>query len=231
MLLGLICARGGSKGLPGKNIKPLNGLPLIAYSIKAALESGVVDKLIVSTDSKEIADVAMQYGAEVPFMRPDELATDTALSADVVYHAMTYIEQNETQYDRLLLLQPTSPLRKPEDIRNAVKLFNEKQCKSVIGVSKACQHPSSFFQLKNREIIEYDKVKKMANVNRQELEDFYKINGAIYLVDWSYFKQSKSFYSENTIAYIMASEKSIDIDDINDFEYAEFLLKRSGNRI
>lgn len=228
-MLALIPARGGSKGLTNKNIKLLNGKPLIAYSIEAANTSNGVSRVIVSTDSKEIAGIAQEYGAEVPFLRPDKLAKDETKSIDVYKYVLNELHRREGRfYDEFMILQPTSPLREAEDIDNAINLFIAKNADSVISY---CQehHP-----IKWHKFITPDG--KFSNIfedsisNRQEERPTYFPNGAIYI-----FKSDLIFkdlyYSENSYAYIMDRNKSVDIDTIEDFEYAEWIFKRRNIKI
>ncbi len=225
-ILGIVIAREGSRGLPGKNIKLLNGKPLIAYSVEAAINSGVIDKLIVSTDSDKIADTAAEFGADIPFKRPDSLASDNADSMDAVLHAMDHAEKNNEKYSHVFMFQPTSPLRTANDIRASVELMESSSSISVIGVKPAPHHPATYFTLGEDRIIAYDKVEKMSHVNRQELKQHYKINGAVYCAEWEAVKEHKTWYFNSTVAYIMPAERSIDIDDLFDFEVAEMLLKQ-----
>jgi len=222
-VLGLIPARGGSKGLPRKNIKPLLGKPLIAYTIEQALASKHLDRVIVSTDSEEIAEVSRKYGAEVPFMRPKELATDEAKSINVVLHVIKWMEENDKSYDLLMLLQPTSPLRTVEDIDKAIELLLEKEANAIISVCEVEQHSYWSNVLPPDGCMKNFIRPEVTNKNRQELPLFYRLNGAIYLVYWDYLKQEKTFFGDKTFAYIMPRERSIDIDEEIDFILAELI--------
>ena len=225
-MLAIIPARGGSKGLPGKNIKLLNGKPLIAYTIEAAMAAKKISRIIVSTDSRQIAKVAMDYGAESPFLRPEHLATDTALSIDIYDYTLSEIEKQEAvKIEKFMVLQPTSPLRTAEDIDNAIELFNTKSADSVISY---CQeyHPIKW----HRYVTNEGKLKNIFEEtlnNRQEERPSYFPNGAIYIIRRDLIKK-RSYISDNSYAYIMDKKKSIDIDTIEDFEYAEFLLKNKN---
>lgn len=223
-ILALIPARGGSKGVPGKNIKQIAGKPLIVWTIEAALQSQWLDKVIVSTDSEEIASIARKAGAEVPFLRPEYLAHDAAKGIDVVLHAIRWFEAQNEQYDLLLLLQPTSPLRTVQDIENAIRLLFEKKAKAIVSVCEN-EHPPYWsntlppdHSMKN--FIDFKAIK-----NRQELPTFYRLNGAIYLSEIDYLKANNGFWGEQTYAYIMPKERSVDIDSLLDFKLAELLLK------
>lgn len=222
-MIALIPARGGSKGLPGKNIKLLKGKPLIGYTIEAALKSKKISRVIVSTDCKKIAAVAMEYGAEVPFMRPSFLATDTATSLDVYKYTFEKLQKEEgIKVNNFIILQPTSPLRTNVHIDEAITLFEENQAESVISFCKE-NHPIFWHKFINKkggfeDIFEGDFIK-----NRQEIRETYYPNGAIYVFDKSILKSGK-YYTENSYAYIMEREASIDIDNIEDFRYCECLI-------
>lgn len=228
-MIAIIPARGGSKGLPGKNIKPLNGKPMIAYTIEAALNSKGISRVIVSTDDEEIAKVAKEYGAEVPFMRPAHLATDEAKSIDVFKFTISELEKKSHQIPHFMVLQPTSPLRDSKDIDEAIALFNTKKAENVISFCEE-DHPIFWHKYitkegKFEEIFEGDFIK-----NRQEIKKTYRPNGAIYIFSKKTL-ETQNYYSENTFAYIMDKKNSIDVDTIDDFEYAEFLLKKRNDRL
>lgn len=228
--LAVIPARGGSKGLPGKNFKLMNGKPLIAYTIQAALESGVFDYVIVSTDSKEIAEIAKENGAMVPFMRPDELAGDAASSDAAIMHALRFMEEaNGEEIGYVCKLQPTSPLRTAEDIRGAFALLSEKNANSIVSVCE-CEHSPLWTGVIADDLrIDNFMSKQLAVTNRQELQNYYRLNGAIYISKVESFKKNECFFGENSIAYIMTREHSVDIDDILDFKFAELLLNEREN--
>lgn len=222
--MGLIPARGGSKGLQGKNILPLSGKPLIAWTIEQSLTSKYLDRVVVSTDAEEIAAVARSYGAEVPFVRPPELSTDQAKAIDVILHAIEYFSVRGESYDLVMLLQPTSPLRAVQDIDNAVELLFSKEAQSVVSVCEAEHHPYGMNMLPPDGSLEDFLKSEANNSNRQELPVFFRINGAIYLAYIAYLQAQKSFVGKDTFAYIMPRERSVDIDSIFDFKFAEFLL-------
>lgn len=223
-MIAIIPARGGSKGLPGKNIKPLNGKPLIAYTIECALKSEKISHVVVSTDSNEIAEIALKYGAEVPFLRPDYLATDEAKAIDnYIYTIHRLSEFYNEDIDSFIVLQPTSPLRLPEDIDGAITMFQEKQADSVISYTQEA-HPIFWHKYMDEE-------GRLINIfddtlaNRQDLQKSYYPNGAIYVFKKSIIERGL-YYTKNTFAYIMPRNRSIDIDYIEDFQYAEFLLSQ-----
>lgn len=224
-MIAIIPARGGSKGLPGKNIRPLNGKPLIAYAVEAALKAKHIDRVIISTDDEEIARVAVLYGAELPFMRPAELASDTAMAVDnYIYTVGRLEEESGKTIDAFVVLQPTSPLRIAEDIDGAVELFEQKKADSVISYTQEA-HPISWHKYLDDEGRFIDILD--ANIkNRQDNRISYYPNGAVYVFRTSMIRNRK-YYTEKSYAYIMPRTRSVDIDFIEDFEYAEFLLKRS----
>ena len=226
-IIALIPARGGSKGLPRKNIKPLLGKPLIAWTIEQALASKYLDKILVSTDDSEIAKISKNYGAEVPFMRPKELAEDNAKGIDVVLHTIDWLEENDQrkQYDLLMLLQPTSPLRKSEDIDNAIELLFLKEAKAIVSVCEVDHHPLWANTLPENGCMKNFIRKEIMNKNRQELPVYYRLNGAIYLAYCNYIKKCRSFIGKKTFAYIMPKSRSVDIDDEIDFKLVEILIK------
>ncbi|MBR5637905.1 MAG: acylneuraminate cytidylyltransferase family protein [Pseudobutyrivibrio sp.] len=228
-MIAFIPARGGSKGLPGKNIKPLNGKPLIAYAIDAAKASKYIDRVIVTTDDEEIAAVAKQYGAEVPFMRPAELASDTATAVDVYIHASEFV-MNETgePVDKFMVLLPTAPLRTTAHIDGAVEAFNQHGADTLISVTEAETPPSWYMNMDGRGCIANAGFgMKGAIVNNRQVNDAYYIpNGAIYILDYKLLKEKRTYYSDNTYGYVMSRIESIDIDNIDDFEYAQFLMNK-----
>jgi N-acylneuraminate cytidylyltransferase/CMP-N,N'-diacetyllegionaminic acid synthase len=229
-VLGVIPARGGSKGIPNKNIKLLAGKPLIRYTIDAARNSGVFDSLIISTDSQQIANVAREAGASVPFMRPGELANDTAKGIDVLHHAMDWHEKNNRVYDWIMLLQPTSPLRSVSDISGACDLMLERRAKAVVSVCLTDHHPVFSNTLPADLCMASFLRPDAVNLNRQDLPLYYRLNGAIYLAEWNYIRDHSSWYGPATYAYVMPGERSIDIDRPIDFVFAEALLMTGSSR-
>lgn len=226
-MIALIPARGGSKGLPNKNIKLLNGKPLIAYTIEAALQAKEISRVIVSTDYENIKEVALEYGAEVPFLRPDSLATDSSSSLDVFRYTINRLEEEgNIVINNFVVLQPTSPLRTSKHIEEAIVLFKEKGANAVVSYCK--EYHSIFWHKK------IDHNGKIINIfegnfskNRQEIQETYFPNGAIYVFDKNYIFSTKD-YSKDCYAYIMDRKYSIDIDTMDDFLYAEFLMKRNS---
>jgi CMP-N,N'-diacetyllegionaminic acid synthase len=226
-ILGVIPARGGSKGVKDKNLFPIAGKSLICYTIEAALSSGL-HKVIVSTDSDKIADVARSSGVEVPFRRPDDLATDTAKSLDVAMHALKTMEQlDKTKYDALMLLQPTAPFRKKEHIDRAISLLrNNPDASSVISVVDVlAHHPARMKYIEDGWLIDPPFCEAYENQNRQELRPMYIRNGAIYLTRRDTLLQH-SYKGAKSLALVMTPEASVNIDNLRDFEFAEWTYQK-----
>jgi CMP-N-acetylneuraminic acid synthetase len=226
-VLGIIPARGGSKGLPGKNIKLLNGIPLIAYTIKEAIKSKL-EECIVTTDSEEIASISRLYGGNVPFIRPIEIATDNASSIDVVLHALNFMKEHKNkEYDAIMLLQPTTPFRDSEDINQALDLLIKSDADSVISVtSVGGTHPARMKFIKDGNLIDPPFVEEFEGQNRQELKPMFIRNGGIYLTRINTIKNG-SFKGDISKAYVMPEKKSVNIDNIDDFEFAEWLMTKN----
>ncbi|MDP8230768.1 MAG: acylneuraminate cytidylyltransferase family protein [Candidatus Gorgyraea atricola] len=223
-VLSLISARGGSKRLPGKNIRDIAGKPLIAWTIEQAKNSKYIDRVIVSTDDRKISEVATRYGADMPFLRPWELAKDDSKGIDVAVHAIEWMEKNNTPYDLLILLQPTSPLRRSVDIDKAIESIFLKNASAIVSVCETEHHPFWANILPENGCMKNFLDKRIVNKNRQELPLFYRLNGAIYIAYADYIKSHKTFFGNKTYAYIMPTERSVDIDSEIDIKFAEFLL-------
>ena len=222
--IAIIPARSGSKGLKDKNIKLLDGKPLMAYTIEAALKSGVFADVMVSTDSEIYADIAKKLGASVPFLRSEETATDKASSWDMAEEVMSGYAGIGKYYDTFCLLQPTSPLRTSNHIKEAYDLFYEKASVAVVSVCEAEHSPLWCGQLP--ESHEMDGFIQMDNMKqRQAGGKFYRLNGAIYIVDYAKFKENRYLYREGSFAYVMDQYASVDIDNEMDFKFAEMLVK------
>ena len=222
--LGLITARGGSKGIHRKNLVPLGGRPLISYTIEAALESGVLDRLIVSTDDAEIGEVSRELGAETPYVRPAYLSGDLHPSYPVVVHALEWMAEHEDYHpDYVMLMQPTSPLRTVSDIRNAMAIAREKDADGVISVYQPKQHPLWMFELtQDGRFADFDPYARELT-RRQSLKPQYMLNGAIYLVRSSVILRQDHFYTDRTYALIMPRERSMDIDTAIDVRTVEVI--------
>lgn len=225
-IIGIIPARGGSKGIRNKNIKYLAGKPLIVYSIEAALKSKYVDRTFVSTENEEIARIAMKYDVGM-INRPTELAKDETPTIDVIFHTLQVLKAGNFEPKIVVLLQPTSPLRNARDIDNALELFMRNDCESVVSVGEAKHSPYWSFKIEDKYLkpIFGEKYLKM---RRQELPKVYVPNGAIYISTTETLYKYKSFYCSKTIPYVMPWERSVDIDDEIDFILAELLIKRYG---
>jgi CMP-N,N'-diacetyllegionaminic acid synthase len=233
-VIAIIPARSGSKGLTGKNIKPLCGKPLIAWSIEAGLGSQYIDEVMVTTDSEEIATIARKYGASVPFIRPAELASDTATTMDVIRHVIDFYQSNlNKDFDYTILLEPTSPLRVKEDIDNAiVRLSENPQATSVVGICKTeSQHPAFLIKKNiNNFLVGYENL-DMKILRRQDINDVYFFEGSVYVADTANLLKKNTFYHENTLGYEFPKWKSIEIDDLDDFIMVEALMTYKRKQI
>ena len=229
-VLFLITARGGSKGVPGKNLREIGGIPLVGFKANSARKSKYCSRLIISTDSQEIQEVARSYGAEVPFTRPAELATDTASSVDVVLHAMKYIESNTDEtYDALMLLEPSSPFATPIDYDNAVGLMSQNQANAVVGVKPMEVHSSKQGPLDPKSRIRRPvDLKQQGYYRRQDDQQEFTLNGALYLLRWDFFKERQRIVADpdTTYAYVMERAYSIEIDQTIDLAWAQFLVEK-----
>ena len=231
-ILGIITARGGSKGILGKNIKLLGGKPLIAYTIEAAQKSGVFDRIILTTDDEKIADVARAHGCEVPFMRPKELAGDDTPTMPVVKHALSWLKGNENyEPDAIMILQPTSPLRQDFHIREAVELFLKSKADSVLGVSEMPTHFSPHRAMVISDsgglmLFNGNPVRKRI-VPRQLVPRAYWNNTSIYLLKTHFVFDNlePNFFGERVEPYIMDVKYSVDVDEPEDWDKAEQALK------
>ncbi len=227
-ILAIIPARGGSKGLPGKNIKKLGEKALIGWTIEAGLASSYIDKLIVSTDDLKIAGIAREFGANLPFQRPAELATDNAKSIDTLFHAIDWFSTNTNDtFDLILLLQPTSPLRSTKDIDKALRKLLETKGKAVVSVCPCEHHPWWANELPADHNMKEFLRPEIANTNRQALPAYYRLNGAIYIAEPAYLRENDSFLGEHTYSYEMPLERSVDIDSALDFKLAEVLIREN----
>ena len=217
-LLAIIPARGGSKRLPRKNILNLSGKPLIAWTIEAALGSKYVDHVVVSTEDNQIAAVSKKYGADVPYMRPDNLATDESASIDAVLHTIEYLEEIGEFYNYIILLQPTSPLRTTQNINESIELLQDRKCDAVISVCEAEHSPLWCNTIPLDDDLSNFLDSSVLNKRSQDLKQYYRLNGAIYLCNTNRLKVEKTFFlKSNCIAYNMKQEKSVDIDSKSDF--------------
>ena len=223
-VLALIPARGGSKGLPRKNIREVKGKPLIGWSIECAQRSQYIDRLIVSTDDEEIAAVCRQYGAEVPFVRPAALASDTATSMDVILHALDWVAREES-YDYLVLLEPTSPLRTVRDIDTALARLDQSEAESIIGVARQeAAHPRFSARINAQGRLEPYLQDRGGSIRRQDLEDVYFLEGTIYISRVAALRDKRSFYHDQTLPYVVERYQQFEVDEEMDIDIIEAML-------
>lgn len=221
-VVAIITARGGSKSLPRKNILPLNGLPLLAYSILAAQKCPYIKKCYLSTEDSEIKKVGLQFGAEI-IDRPLPLASDQALSSDVVAHALL---SRPTLPPYFVLLQPTSPLRNHIHLTKAIEQFFSTQSNSCVSVASCEHHPYKTLMIDDiQKTIIPLRDKKDLETPRQELPLFYRVNGAIYIGNSQLFLEQKSFFTSPCTVFVMSKDESIDIDSLDDFKQSESILQ------
>lgn len=220
-ILALIPARGGSKGIPNKNITDLAGKPLIAYSINACKGSRFVDDIVVSTDSEKIATIARTFGAEVPFMRPEKLAMDTSKTLDAVLHAVSELKKQGREYDSIVLIQPTQPLRTSEDIDGAIETYYINNEQDVVAVCEVSEHPLLMRTLKEGVLVPM--LDKSSTCRRQDMDKYYKVNGCVYVNSVKNLNENTSF-NDNPIPYVMDRSHSVDIDEPADLKYAEVVI-------
>lgn len=228
-ILALIPARGGSKGIKNKNIIEIEGKPLIAYTIESALQSVYIDAVIVSTDSDKIADISRQYGARVPFMRPETFAQDTSKTIDAVYYTLKKLEEQGDKYDAIVLLQATQPLRIVEDIDGAIEHFYNCGKKSLLSVSETEINP-----ILMRTIDANGIMKKILDVSstcrRQDMPKYYRVNGCIYINDVQDINLDTSF-NDNEVPYIIPQERAVDIDEMSDVVMVEYYLNEREKNV
>ena len=216
----IILARGGSKGLKNKNIKNFFGKPLIHYTIKPIIESGMFNKVIVSTDSEKIKRASLKSGAEVPFLRPAKLSNDNASYKDALRHSLDWVKSNYGVYENVLYAYPTNPLRKAHDFKVAFKLLKEKKSDLIISIVED-NHPIFWSNKLKKNFSMKNFVKEKYCKNRQKLPKTYHVDGSIWLGKWDVFYKKKNFYSVNSHAMIFDKKRSIDIDTEFDFMIAE----------
>ena len=220
-IIAIIPARGGSKGIPHKNIIDLCGKPLISYTITAAKNSKYIDYVMVSTDDVEIAYVAKEYGAEVPFMRPGEMASDTSKTIDAVLHAVDTLSDMGEVFSDLVLLQPTEPLRTAEDIDGAIKEYYKHDRSSLVSVSEVDDHPILIRTIEKNTLIPLLNVS--STCRRQDMPKYYKVNGCIYINRIESLDESTSF-NDNHIPFVMNKSHSVDIDELSDLMMAQYYI-------
>jgi len=223
-ILAIIPARGGSKGIPRKNIKPLMGEPLVGWSIDAAKQASCIDRIIVSTEDEEVASVARGLGADIPFMRPAELAADETPSIYPVLHAIEQLPE----YDWVLLLQPTSPLRTHADIEAIWQLCQDRNSPSAVSVTEVGKHPYWMYQSDAAHRLEPFIKGRPDVLRRQDLPAAYALNGALYLARTDWLLEQENFIGPETLGYIMPSERSVDLDTPQDWRWVEFLIEQAN---
>jgi len=226
-ILCIIPARKGSKGLKSKNIKKLNNIPLVAWSILAAKKSKLIKEIIVSTDSIKISKIARKYGANIPFIRPKKFATDKASTFSVIKHAINFYSKNKINFDYILLLEPTSPLRNYKDIDFCINKVIKNNIDTMVSVTKVIdQHPSFLYSINKKNILKpYIKKPQKLYIRRQDITPLYYLEGSIYISKISTLLRKKTFYHEKTHAFMVEKWRSLEIDDIDDFKLAEFYMK------
>jgi len=225
-VLAIIPARGGSKGLPGKNIRPLLGKPLIGWSIEQAFASRYIDEVVVSSDCPEIIEISRKFGANVPFKRPAKLASDNSTTIDVLIHCLDWFEENNKSFDILVLLEPTSPIREVSDIDNSLRILISKEQGSVVSVCKTeGQNPAFCFKKNDDSKINPYLEIQPTNLRRQEIELVYFLDGTIYSSFTSSLRNQKSFYHDCTFGFEVPKWKSLEIDDIVDFSMVESVMR------
>lgn len=228
-ILGMINARGGSKGVPRKNIKLLGGKPLIAWSIEVARQVPEISRLIVSTEDEEIAGIARDYGADVPFMRPDELASDTAVQLDTIIYNVERLEREEgRRIDAVALLQPTQPFRTPEDVSGCIRKMRETGAQSVITVAPNKHHPFGLWTFGEEGAgleLFLKEGAQQKGFNRQQMKPLYMRTGAVYVISRQALLEKRSLYGDHVEGYVVDDIRSwINIDDLQDWEMAESWL-------
>lgn len=220
-ILGIVPARGGSQGIPGKNIKLLNGLPLIAHTLQQATEATLIDRVIVSTDDENIAECARSFAADVPFLRPNNLATSTSSTLELILHAIDRLEEDGEKYDKVCLLQPTSPYRPKGIIDEAIRFFASQESRSLVSIRKVPTHYNPHWTFH----IECGSLRKNIPgpliTRRQDLPETYHRDGAIYILDVNYMKQNGKLLSEDLFGFEIVSPALINIDGPEDWNIAE----------
>ncbi len=229
-ILCVIPARSGSKCIPNKNIVDVAGKPLIAYSIEAALESKYIDRVIVSTDSREYADISIRYGAEVPFLRPEKLADDHVHSVYPVINCLETLKDEEKYNpDIIVMLLPTSPLRMAKHIDESVEIYLEKKSGSVVSVTEATKPPQYIKRINNGLLQPYEEMAEGPNFQRQQLEKLYEGNGSIFITSITSLLEENTFHGQQVYPYIMDKRYSIDINDKFDLEIVRLILEKESS--
>tara|TARA_X000001036_G_scaffold422237_1_gene444992 strand:- start:4358 stop:5092 length:735 start_codon:yes stop_codon:yes gene_type:complete len=227
-VLFLILARSGSKGIPGKNIKKLNGLPLMAYRIKTALSLTSKDNVWVSTDNNDYKNIAIEYGASVPFLRPESLSADDSSSIDAVIHALNWASDNSKSYKYICLLEPTSPFVQFKYIAEALSIVKKE--KDLDGVCSTTIMKKNSFLIQNESKyldVLYNRIKNRKDYRRQSFQNQITPSGGFYIMKVNALMRKKTFYTDKTLSFILDDYNSIDINNLFDFQLCEFLLKNN----
>lgn len=222
-ILAVILARQGSKRLPNKNNKIFHGKPLIVYTFEALKKSKIFNRIILSTDSKKLYNLAVKHKIDVPFIRPKKISNGDSLAIDALNHCLEHLNKKGEKYDYVQYVMPTTPLKKSIDFINAYKFFKKKKADMVISVSKVSK-PKEWMNPLKKDLKMTNWTKKR-NVNSQKFENNFIINGCIYLAKWDIFYKKKNWYKQKTYAFEMPRSRSIDIDDIEDFNLAKAYFK------
>lgn len=226
--LGIIPARSGSKRVPGKNVRLVGGMPLIAHTIRAAAGSKKVGRTVVSTDSEQIATIAREWGGDVPFLRPADISGDTSAPIDAILHAVGIVEAGGNRVDAIVLLQPTSPMRTAADIDTALDIFESSGADTVTAVCKSREHPYYAWRLDQTGITPFFSMKEMT-LGRSELPDAVVENGSIFIVRRQVLDH-RTLYGQIVVPYAMDWRSSVDIDTAEDMLLAEMYLNEAKNR-
>jgi CMP-N,N'-diacetyllegionaminic acid synthase len=224
--LSFIVARKGSKGIPDKNMKLLNGQPLIQYTFESSIKSKLLSEIHLSTDDEQIIELSKKFGIKSFYTRPALLASDESTVLDVIFYHLNWLESHGYSLpENLILLQPTSPIRNLDLVDNCIDEYELSKKESLIAVSKCLQHPYEMFEIKNKKLHYLNK----APARRQEYPDYYFITGSIYIAKTAYIKKEKKLFDENSAIYVVSSAESIDIDEEKDLALAEFYLTKQLN--
>lgn len=221
-ILGIIPARGGSKGVPGKNLRLVQGKPLVGRAVETALGSRYIDRLILSSEDHEIIAAARSFGCDIPFVRPEELAADESVTNDVILHAMKSMNE---KYDIVVCLQVTSPLVTSDDIDGSIRMCAENDISSCVSVCEVDKSPFWMFTMPEDIILKPLMGDSYLTKRRQDLPKTFIPNGAVFVAKWDWFLEKKTFYGSETAGYVMPRSRSLDIDTENDFKLLEFIMK------